>query len=190
MAINLDEQLFLVVEDFVTNDQAKYLLDYINENSYQDGPREHYKFVGLGQHLKNGEMAPWDPEDVVRKAANYAYNFFRVHYQLDDSFVLDRVFGNTMLENSLLHSHKDFSYDKDSAHDPNKKTFVAGLFLTDDYEGGETTFFESQTIAIKPPVGSLVLFTGHSVRHGVNQVLNGTRVNILYMFYYTDPVQD
>lgn len=190
MSINLDEKFFLVIEDFISKDQVNNLLNYIRENSEIDKNREGYKWAGLGWITENKELPPWDPDQIIQKTADYAYSFFKSHFSLDDSFELDRVFGNTMEENAYLDSHKDFSYGKDLEHDPNKKTFVAGLFLTDDYEGGETVFFENHDIAIKPPLGSLVLFTGHSLRHGVNKVLSGSRVNILYMFYYTDPVQD
>ncbi len=185
---DVNEKFFAVIEDFITPEQGAKLKDYIIENSIEDR-RDHYRYFPMGDKLilfKDIDR-DWDPDNIVQIAARYAFNFFKSHYQLGDSFVLDRIFGNIMMEGALLHSHKDFSYGETLEHDPSKKTLVAGLFLNDDYEGGEMTFFEDQDFTIKPKSGTLMLFTGHATRHGVNQILKGTRVNILYMFYYTDP---
>jgi predicted 2-oxoglutarate/Fe(II)-dependent dioxygenase YbiX len=57
-----------------------------------------------------------------------------------------------------------------------------GLFLTDDYEGGELTF-EEQNVVLKPKVGTRVFFPGYYTRHGVNKVTSGVRINILTHYF-------
>jgi hypothetical protein len=188
MIPNINEQFFAVIEDFIDKDQAESLKSYIIENSLEDR-RNYYKYAPLGdsERIFGDEKRPWDPDNIIQNTAIYAYNFFKSHYNLNESFVLDRVFGNIMFAGAFLYDHKDFSYGESLDHDPSKKTLVASLFLSDDYEGGEMAFFERQKFIVKPKVGTLMLFTGHSTRHGVKEILDGTRVNILYMFYYTDP---
>lgn len=180
----------MVVQDFITKEQAAGLYSYIQENKVDDR-RSNYKTLGIDPFtVLDDELCPeWDPEHLLIKTADYAYNFFKSYYNLDESFALDRVFGNIMLESAKLDTHKDFSYDESSEHDPTKKTFVAGLFLNSDYEGGEMDFLENKAVILKPQTGTLVLFNGHATWHGVAEVLSNNRTNILYMFYYTDKDQ-
>lgn len=190
MSNNINEQLVMVIENFITAEEADHLKKEILDRATDD-PRDNYRTYGIDSFelLTRENPFPWDPNNIIQKVGQYAYNFFKTHYNLDDSFVLDRAFGNIMDEGAYLDSHQDFSYAADHEHDPNKKTYVCGLFLTDDYKEGNFTFFEGDLVSFKPRTGTVVLFNGHSTRHGVQRVAEKTRVNILYMFYYTDPVQ-
>jgi predicted 2-oxoglutarate/Fe(II)-dependent dioxygenase YbiX len=87
-----------------------------------------------------------------------------------------------MFTESFLHSHKDDRNWDEPIEDLASMTYVCGLFLTDDYEGGELTF-EDYDISLKPKPGTLVLFPGYYTRHGVNKVTSGTRINILSHFF-------
>jgi predicted 2-oxoglutarate/Fe(II)-dependent dioxygenase YbiX len=77
-------------------------------------------------------------------------------------------------------------YDNRKMYDPieslNSMTYVMGLFLNDDYEGGEL-FFENENVHLKPKPGSLVFFPGFYTRHAVKEVVSGTRVNVLSNFF-------
>ena len=70
----------------------------------------------------------------------------------------------------------------DGVFDGKKRSFVAGLFLNDDYGDGEL-LFDDQGVALKPKPGTLVLFPGFYTNHGVNEITSGLRVNILIFFY-------
>jgi len=185
--LDLNESYVSVIEDFIPAEEAKQLGHHIVENSEEDR-RDYYRMMPLGKAdrvMVEGGFK-WDTNNYIKKAADYAFSEFKKRYDLDDSFVLDRAFGNIMMENAQLDSHMDFSYDESSEHDSSKKTFVAGLFLSDDYEGGTMTFYEPGVLRANPKAGTLILFNGHSIQHGVEKITKGTRVNILYMFYYSD----
>lgn len=187
---NINEQLVVVIEDFIPKEDAESLKDAILERCGPD-PRDNYRTYGIDSFglLTREYPFDWDPKNIIQQVGQYAYNFFKKHYELDETFVLDRAFGNIMDKGASLSSHKDFSYSADHEHDPNKKTYVCGLFLNDDYEGGNFMFHDEDLVSFKPRQGTIVLFNGHSTRHGVAEILEKTRVNVLYMFYYTDPVQ-
>ena len=97
-------------------------------------------------------------------------------------FELNRSHANLMFPESRLHSHKDDRNFDEPIESLASRTYVCGLFLTDDYEGGELTF-EGYNISLKPKAGDLVLFPGYYTRHGVNEVISGTRINILCHFF-------
>ena len=185
---SIDQPFFAVIEDFINADTAHDLAFEILTRKEKD-PRENYEFLGLGSGKAIEEDAPypWDPDNVIKDTGIYAFNFFKNVYNLDENFVLDRIFGNIMNPGASLDVHRDLSYGKDQEHDFNKKTFVCGLFLSDTYEGGDLTFFETKNVSFKPKAGTLVLFNGHSTWHGVEKIIENSRINILYMYYYTDP---
>lgn len=185
---NINEQLVAVIEGFISDKEAIDLKKEIL-NLCEPDPRDNYRTLGIGSSeiISEDNQVSWDPQDVLKRVGQYAYNFFKKQYDLDDSFVLNRVFGNIMDEGAYLDSHQDFSYAEGLAHDSTKKTYVCGLFLNDDYEGGNFTFYDKELLSFRPRAGSIVLFNGHSTTHGVQKILKNSRVNVLYMFYYTDP---
>lgn len=69
---------------------------------------------------------------------------------------------------SEMSLHYDFHYD----------IWSAIIYLNDDYFGGKTIF--ENGIQVKPKKGSLVLFTGSKIKHGVTKVLNGDRYTVAY----------
>lgn len=188
---SINQKHVTVIEDFIDEESAKELLEQILEKKIPDR-RANYEFLGLGNLLNLDSPAAdiKDPENIIKNTAVYAHRFFKNLYDLDDTFVLDRIFANIMNPGASLSKHMDFSYGETDEHDFRKKTFACGLFLTDDYEGGEFSFFETSNVSFKPKTGTLVLFTGHSTWHAVNEVLSGSRVNLIYMFYYTDPSEE
>ena len=64
--------------------------------------------------------------------------------------------------------HLDFSTD----------IWSAIVYLNDGYYGGKT-FFEN-TMEITPKKGSIVLFSGSKIPHGVTPLINGNRYTLAY----------
>lgn len=179
-------QPYIVIEDFYTKEQCQPLIDWFLANEDWD-PREFYGNVGLGGKDEffgeNPKRFDFDKEGLLQKAVHFAYNKFLESYDMDGEFGLNRAHANYMHAGALLHSHHDDrNYREEPIEDLNSKTYVAGLFLTDDYDGGELTFEESG-VSLKPKVGDLVLFPGFYSMHGVNEVTRGTRLNILIHFF-------
>lgn len=74
---------------------------------------------------------------------------------------------------SDLHVHGE-GCDWDDGRDNTK--FNSMIYLNDDFEGGE---FFTENIIIKPRTGTLTLFDGSVVYHGVKPVLSGARYTII-----------
>jgi len=69
---------------------------------------------------------------------------------------------------SSMKLHLDFSTD----------IWSAIVYLNDGYYGGKT-FFEN-TMEITPKKGSIVLFSGSKIPHGVTPLINGNRYTLAY----------
>jgi len=54
--------------------------------------------------------------------------------------------------------------------------FNSMIYLNDDFEGGE---FFTENIIIKPRTGTLTLFDGSVIHHGVKPILKGERYTII-----------
>jgi hypothetical protein len=68
--------------------------------------------------------------------------------------------------------HLDHHYDKWSAI----------IYLNDDFFGGKTIFGNGMTVPAK--TGTIVLFNGGQMQHGVQEVLNGERYTMAYWIRY------
>jgi hypothetical protein len=75
----------------------------------------------------------------------------------------------------LTGSYASFHYDN-SGKDSSVQ-WATGLYLNEDYEGGELQF-QNELIEIKPRTGMLAIFHGGNNLHGVKTVTSGTRYKI------------
>lgn len=176
---------FHVVEDYLTPAQAAALHDYFKANEDED-PREFYGNLSLGgkdRFFDQPQYFKFDPEHLLHTAIEFGKNFFLEKYQMKGtSFELNRSHANYMHKGAYLHGHTDDRSSTEPIESLNSMTYVMGLFLNDDYEGGELVF-EDYNVALKPKAGTLVFFPGFYTRHAVNEVTSGTRINILSHFF-------
>lgn len=63
-------------------------------------------------------------------------------------------------------------------HDMPRDKWSAILYLNDDYFGGKTIFENGTKINAK--AGTIVMFNGSAIKHGVTEVLNGERYTMAY----------
>jgi hypothetical protein len=162
------------------------MVEYFTKNMEKD-PREFYGTFGLGNkeyffNDKNPRIQPFDPDMKLYDMVQFGYKFFAKNYPMSGEFELNRSHVNFMFPGAELYSHKDDRNWDEPIEELPSKTHVMGLFLTDDYEGGELTF-EEQNITLKPNTGTLVFFPGYYTRHGVNKVTKGVRINILTHYF-------
>jgi hypothetical protein len=176
---------YLVFEGFCTLEQCTQLAEYFLSNEDYD-PREFYGNYGLGGPDEffgpNRRQPSFDPDDILLKVASFAKKQFQETYEMVGTFGLNRSHANYMHEGAELFSHNDDRIGSEPVEGLNSRTYVCGLFLTDNYEGGELVF-EEEGVSLKPKAGDLVLFPGFYTRHGVNKVTKGTRLNILTHFF-------
>lgn len=174
-----------IIEGYLTAEQCRPLAEYFLANEDHD-PREFYGNVGLGGinefFGENPTVFKFDPESHLQTVVHLAHDFFLENYKMVGTFGLNRSHANYMHAGAELASHNDDRTSQEPIEGLNSRTYVCGLFLTDDYEGGEL-IFEDINVSLKPKVGDLVFFPGFYTRHGVNKVLSGTRLNILTHFF-------
>jgi len=184
--MDLPKNDYHVIENFLDQEYCSMLSDYFKENQLEDS-REFYGFFPFGGEAEFFESPKFnlefDPLNKIYDMVHFSRKFFLENYPISGKFKLSRSHANLMSEGAYLDSHKDDrDHEEVLIEDLGSKTHVAGLFLNDDYEGGEL-IFENLSIEIKPKAGTLILFPGYYTRHGVNEVTSGTRVNILSHFF-------
>jgi len=175
---------YIVFENFLSPEDSKLAATAMLNNPQSDGRDSYATYSLFGPEVleDNAILFDWDPEQKINLAVKHAYSFFKGNYSIQGSFTLNRCYGNMMHEGSSLAPHADWDPDDSGGYSASQKPYIAALFLTDDYEGGEL-FFPDLGVELHPKVGSLVLFTGHKTVHGVNTVSKGVRVNVIIVFH-------
>jgi len=176
---------YYVIEDYITPAQCKALYEYFKANEDED-PREFYGNLSLGgkdRFFDEPQYFEFDPEHILHTMMQFGKDFFLDKYTMrGTSFDLNRSHANYMHKGAELHGHTDDRPREEPIESLNSMTYVMGLFLNDDYEGGELVF-EEHGVTLKPKAGTLVFFPGFYTRHAVKMVTDGSRINILSHFF-------
>lgn len=180
------EHNFHVIDDYLTEEETKILLEMVTVHSGFD-PKPNFEGTGIldKSHLEGGEYPiDFDPTKLLLKVINKVEDYYRSTHEFLGTFEFNRSFGVTMFEGAVLPAHRDEDANNDGTYDGRKRSHVCSIILNDDYEGGEL-LFPDQNKSIKPKAGSMVLFPGYYVSHGVSEILKGTRRVLLVFFYDT-----
>jgi len=174
---------YLIFKSFIDPSYAQAIADYALANPEKD-EREYYATLGLfGPEVYSTREAKFefDPDEKIYEMVDHSLRFFNDRYELKGPLTLNRCHVNIMYKDAELAVHAD----QDVEVPTGVKSYIAGLFLNDDYEGGELYFPDLEHSDLKPEKGDLVLFPGHCTSHGVHKILSGTRVNILAVIHET-----
>jgi hypothetical protein len=180
----LSDRTFTIIEDFLSEEECKYFLKITLENAGED-PKPNFRGLGLfDKQTLDKDHYPYhlDPDKRLIKVVDKVRDFYETTHEMYGEFVFSRIFGNVMETGAILHSHRDEDPGPTGEFDGKKRSHVCSILLNDDYEGGEL-LFDDQGAQVKPKPGSLVLFPGYYVSHGVNEITKGSRVNLLVFFY-------
>lgn len=175
--------------------------DYIDANSEPD-PKPNFRWMtipGAEQDILDGNL-PYDPNKKIAEMLRFSRKFIEENYNLWGELHLRRVHGNIMDEGSLFYYHRDEDPNYDGSYDGAKRTYVADLFVNDDYEGG-LFGFDMETkpdgepkpdsrVHIKPEAGDLIIFPGYQTWHGIEPIEKGSRINIMGIFFDIHPDAD
>jgi len=130
----------------------------------------------------------WDKIDLDKKIENLlekAWYYFKDNYERKGKKVIfHRQHGNIMRAGSKLDPHVDV-YNPEHPEGGPGNALVFNIFLTDDYEGGELVF-ENLGESLKIKAGDAILFPGFLLNHGVNEVISGSRINIINHYFLID----
>lgn len=177
------EKSFYVLEDFLSKEEVAALFDMVVAGSGPD-PKPFFEGTGLLEKstLDQGQHPNNDPDRILIKVIDKVEDYYLTTHEMLGEFMFNRMYGITMLEGAELPSHRDEDANPEGEFDGKKRSHICSIILNDDYEGGELVF-NDQGASLKPKAGSMVLFPGYYVSHGVNKVTKGTRRVILVVFH-------
>lgn len=179
----VNKSSYVVIEDYLSPEEVRGFLEATMAGEEEDGKPNfgYFPIWDISKQSRDVKL-DWDPDNKIRGLLDFCEAHFLENYKILGTLEFNRVYGNIMHKGSSLPGHRDEDRNPQGEFDGKKRSFVGGLFLNDDYEGGELTF-DDQGVALKPKPGTLVLFPGFYTNHGVNEILSGMRVNFLVFFY-------
>lgn len=178
------EHTFHIEEGRLTPEEVSKLLDMVKTYAGFD-PKPGFEGTGLiEQHKLDNDEYPdnMDPDRILLKIIDIVRDYYLETHEMLGTFVFDRMFGVTMYEGAELAAHRDEDANEKGEFDGKKRSHVCSIILNDDYEGGELVF-PDQDSKIRPRAGSMVLFPGYYVAHGVSKITKGTRYVIIVFFH-------
>ena len=180
------QHTFEVIEGNLTPEETKKLHDMVEKFSGFD-PKPGFEGTGILQQDtldEGGYPYDMDPDQILMKLINIVRDYFLEKYEMMGEFTFNRMFGVTMFEGADLPAHRDEDANYKGEFDGKKRSHVCSVILNDDYEGGEL-LFPDHNGKVKPSAGSMVMFPGYYVAHGVSKITKGTRRVLLLFFYDT-----
>lgn len=176
-----------VIEDYISKDSCKFLIDSFSKDLHQT-PMENM-FAGITAYDtdtctytedSNLNVAIDFNKSIIISINTLLSNKFNINYKLKTYFFNCFTPGAKMgihIDNDALVSN-----DIEDNQHRYKNNLSALLYLNDDYVGGELHFIHSE-FDIKPRPGSLIFFEGDTEKpHKVREVLSGNRYNIVSFY--------
>ena len=171
---------YKVIENYISKEEAYSFAEWAIQNQTKHPVFE--KYYG------SGKIPPHiDTEGKIDNLLSMASEWFIDTYKVKN-LVFDRTHGNIMYPGAILPAHKDKLDEYDLGRGPGN-AYVCLLFLTDDYSGGNLLFPE-QNASFKPSAGDAIFFPGCLIAHGVSEVIDGIRVNLVNHFFGDLPESD
>jgi hypothetical protein len=177
------------INNFVSEDQAKSMIEYFKMEEQVWGPIAFYNSQGMG-------FAPKDPR---LPGFGLEENFFET---LRDKFKkATEMFFERPLKPNTSHAQKwevggfanPHSDNSDFDGTPNSfaiNKYVGILYLNEDYEGG-LLYFPDHKIEISPKTGQFIMFPGgHTNVHGVSEITKGSRYTMVSFWDYAESEYD
>jgi len=175
----------VVVEDFLTQAEAEYVLALATEDpKLWDGSND-----GSGLKEWYGNQLRIDPGNLKEKYKEY--NDFMYMLQDRSKPIFSKEYGISEFYYLPINSvsrrigpglgvHTDEIHPDHPQYNPREKIITHGfvVYINDDYEGGEI-FYPQKGLSIKPKPLSLVMHPGNKeYEHGVNEVKNTVRYSL------------
>lgn len=175
--------------DFVSEETAKAMIKYFEQQAGIWGPIAFYGSLGMG-------LAPQDP--TLEKLGLEPKFFENLRNRFKETC---EMFFERELKPNTSHAQKwdvgGFAapHSDNSDHEGNPNAFeinkyVGILYLNNDYEGGEL-YFPQHGVRFKPSLGQYIMFPGgHENIHGVSEITKGTRYTMVSFWDYAEAEYD
>ena len=182
--VQLMERDYILIEDFLPEEQRKFLLNYfetniesvrksINVNPVYDGRLIYYEVV----------QEP-DVKAAMRRVHDQCAQKLQEFYSESDRIYPESTHLVKWPEGTGLGEHADNAFADGRPNYTPWRSHSAVCYLNDDYDGGEFYFKRPEgNHEFKPTAGMLVAFRGGvSHVHGVKMVTRGTRMTMPMWF--------
>jgi len=189
----IDEEIYLI-KNFISEDERLEmfnLADSTPENAWSDSYMEslakrakvEFGRDDLENVIEEGlihKNSDWIDKSITVEDMRLPYLFAN---RLRD-IVIDRSYAiNAYAVVQRHYPGSMLAYHVDQNHDPNLK-YATVIYLNDDYNGG-LLHFPDRNIEIKPPKGSLVIFSAaKGYLHGVKTVEDGPTRYVMTSFVW------
>lgn len=174
MAYFYENTEILIEEDFITEEQADYLVALAMSNSgdeWESKNKNDYEFW-------NGKNLPIDNlKDLDHSLLEEIQLKTKLLYELFYPKLKGKVSYSCVIAINRFRAGDSMPVHSDKGPYEDNNTILHGVvvYLNDNYEGGEIHYPE-KNIAIKPKKCSLVMHPGNEeYQHGVREVIKGDR---------------
>jgi hypothetical protein len=184
---DIDNKIF-IIEDFISAITANFIVNNFSKNlkpTHQDGV-----YVGIGSNDEStskvsGKNKIFDYDGSSDIAVDLITSL-----STNMEKVMSEIFNKDLVMKSFCYNHmksggkNPLHYDNYSEEYANDYSGI--LYLTDNYKGGDLCFPNQKSI-LHPKPGTFICFIGDKdVEHGVEEVTDGDRVNIICFFKERD----
>jgi hypothetical protein len=179
----LKDKIFYI-EDFLFLDTCNFLISNFSNNISESDKPGVYGGPGRGENDKAHKICGLEKIENVSNVLekNIAIDLFTsICTNIEKS--LSILFNKDLLLKSYFYSHMKEG-GKNPLHVDNyseeyEGDYSAILYLNDSYSGGKV-YFPEKDLTLKPKPGTLVAFIGtEDLKHEVQEVTEGNRVNII-----------
>jgi hypothetical protein len=155
----------IILDNVLTQEDCNFLIDYYNYKGPTHNWRDTYPL--------NLDIFDDTISDYIYKIEN------KINEVVNNLIMFD--WGE------IVQWPKESKQGLHTDHASKVTTFTSITYLNTDYIGGET-FFEND-IEVKPKVGRTLCFDGNHYRHGVKEIINGTRYTLPIWYKKNDNKQ-
>lgn len=170
-----------IYRNFLTPERCTEYINFFESNSQLWSETPSQGVFGMGfalplQFKHDSAVTRNDLDFIVETFTKVTAEAHNTHVQLNE------LHAAKWLSGSAGDYHADDSDLDGNDNGGSHNVFSTILYLNNDYEGGEV-YFKNQDLMLKLDPGTILTFKGdlNSV-HKINEVLNGTRYNIISFF--------
>ena len=180
-----------IVENYISKDTSEFLIKSISPHLIETPRHQIYGGPG-GIDLVNpdgiGDYGDFKDYNIALDIYNGLV--FSINNLVSQTFKSEHriksYFFSCMKDGAFNDIHMDNYHEDENGQLHVRPKFISNksglIYLNNDYVGGELVF-PKQGLSIKPEIGSLIFFEGdHKRPHGVNQVISGSRYNLVTFY--------
>lgn len=176
----LNDMIF-VIDEFLSPDECRELISRSEEIGYDDAPITTSRGPLMRKDIRNNTRVMFDDIELASRLFERAKPLLVPSWSFRQPSGFNERFRFYRYEpGQRFAPHFDGAFDRGNGE---RSEFSFLIYLNEDFEGGETRFFEPDEISVKPETGQALVFyhpqlhEGAVLRSGVKYVL---RTDVMY----------